>query len=176
VLGVTEADIRANNKMHDEDWFNSTVVLEEGNGGDTRYMATLEVFHQMHCLDMLRKATFRDEFKDDNAWKHGHVRHHLGMFSHPYLSKHSMFLNPKTNLLWSDHCLEILRQVVMCNSDPRLITFHWIKDNPVPYPDFNTWHQCRDVDATLEWGEKNAWPLEHTVKKKGGEIEMPEAP
>lgn len=64
----------------------------------------------------------------------------------------------------------------MCNSDPRLITFHWVKDNPVPYPDFNTWHQCRDVDATVEWAEKNAWPLDHAILKKGEVVEMPEAP
>jgi len=151
ILGVTEEDIRKSNQLHDGDWFNSTVVLEHGKTKEeTKYFATLEVFHQMHCLNMLRKSTFKDETQSKKMGVT--MRNHL------------------------DHCIEIIRQVIMCNSDPRLITFHWVKDNPVAYPDFNTWHQCRDVDATLEWAERNAWYLEHTVKKKGGEVEMPEAP
>lgn len=49
VLGVSEDLIRASGKREDAHApFNSTVRLDEANGGG--YMATLEVFHQIHCL------------------------------------------------------------------------------------------------------------------------------
>lgn len=48
VLTVTEDDIRRSRKASPEEWLNSTVELDVLNGGG--YMATLELFHQMHCL------------------------------------------------------------------------------------------------------------------------------
>ncbi|KAE9367279.1 hypothetical protein N431DRAFT_320380, partial [Stipitochalara longipes BDJ] len=80
------------------------------------YMATLEIFHQIHCL----VSAYPDV-----------MRNHL------------------------DHCIEIIRQVLMCNADLGLITFHWVKDNPTPYPDFNTWHTCRDPEAILALAKEN---------------------
>lgn len=41
----------------------------------------------------------------------------------------------------------------MCNGDMTLMTYNWIKDNPAPYPDFDTQHQCRNFTKLLEWGE-----------------------
>lgn len=26
-----------------------------------------------------------------------------------------------------------------------------VQDNPVPYPDVNTWHQCRDPEVVYAW-------------------------
>ncbi len=51
VLGVSDDDVarsRKDGRTDDAAWFNSTVVLDDTNGGG--YMATLEVFHQLHCL------------------------------------------------------------------------------------------------------------------------------
>lgn len=43
----TDAVARSRKTDHGE-WFNSTVELEPENGGG--YMATIEMFHQLHCL------------------------------------------------------------------------------------------------------------------------------
>ncbi len=48
VLGVSREEVARSWKDSDEDWFNSTVRLAPQNGGG--YMATLEIFHQLHCL------------------------------------------------------------------------------------------------------------------------------
>lgn len=48
VLGVSREDIGRSWKDTSEEWFNSTVRLDKKNGGG--YMATLEIFHQLHCL------------------------------------------------------------------------------------------------------------------------------
>ena len=49
------------------------------------------------------------------------------------------------------HCLEMLRQFVMCHADVGIITHRWVKDFPRPYPDFNTRHQCRNFDSAYQW-------------------------
>ena len=51
------------------------------------------------------------------------------------------------------HCVEMLRQFVMCHADVGVITHNWVKDYPRPYPDFNTWHQCRDFENVLQWAK-----------------------
>lgn len=65
-----------------------------------------------------------------------------------------------------DHCVEILRRVITCYGDTNLITYHWVKDNPVPYPDFNTWHQCRDPEAILAWSKAREAPIDRLMEKK----------
>lgn len=52
--------------------------------GETGYRVGLEVFHQLHCLNLLRMATYPEyytkvEWSDTND-KPERVRAHLGMF------------------------------------------------------------------------------------------------
>lgn len=47
-LGVTEEAIKRSRKFSEGEWANSTARLDEANGGG--YLATLEIFHQLHCL------------------------------------------------------------------------------------------------------------------------------
>lgn len=46
----------------------------------------------------------------------------------------------------------------------------WNVDNPTPYPDFNTQHQCRDFEAVRSWAELNqglaTWPEDYLDKPK----------
>ena len=48
VLGVGQDEVARARKDTDEEWYNSTVQFSDENGGGT--MATLEMFHQLHCL------------------------------------------------------------------------------------------------------------------------------
>ena len=48
MLGVTEEDAVKSRKMDDPVSFNTTAHLEEEGGGGL--VATLEIFHQLHCL------------------------------------------------------------------------------------------------------------------------------
>jgi len=48
LIAVNKDDIKRVNKTSNEDWFNTTVEYGDLNGGG--YMATLELFHQLHCL------------------------------------------------------------------------------------------------------------------------------
>ena len=50
-------------------------------------MASVESLHQLHCLNMLRQASYEDYYKDKAApWKDSPqvLRNHLGTSSLPY--------------------------------------------------------------------------------------------
>lgn len=55
----------------------------------------------------------------------------------------------------TDHCIEMLRQVLMCNADVGLITFDWVAGFDVPFPNFSTPHKCRDFEKVYQWYEEN---------------------
>ncbi|EED77659.1 predicted protein, partial [Postia placenta Mad-698-R] len=46
----------------------------------------------------------------------------------------------------SDHCVNMLRQQLLCVADTGLITYHWVEGRNTPFPDFNTLHKCKDVN------------------------------
>ncbi|KAJ6597467.1 hypothetical protein DFH09DRAFT_972116 [Mycena vulgaris] len=106
----------------------SLVRYREEDGGG--YMASVEVVHQLHCLNMLRKYTYNDYYKD---------------FDKSFTIKEDIF---RTHL---DHCVELIRQNLMCIADTGVITYEWVDGWDLPYPDFNTAHQCRNYDKVLEW-------------------------
>ena len=61
----------------------------------------------------------------------------------------------------ADHCIEMLRQNLMCNADLRVISHRWVQDYDRPYPNFNTPHKCWDFDEILRYAydhERNPKP------------------
>ncbi|KAG1740981.1 hypothetical protein EDB19DRAFT_1707156 [Suillus lakei] len=109
----------------------SMVRYPDEHGGG--YMATIEVIHQLHCVDMLRKASWGDHF-----YHHG--------------TKHQSPEEFRTHL---DHCIEILRQVTMCNGDVNMITHDWVEGSAQPRGDFDVPHQCRNFEKTLNWVDEH---------------------
>lgn len=125
---------------------------EDGRG----YHTTLELTHEIHCLNMLRKATYYEYYEaTDPAIQEGPVYYRLHL----------------------DHCIEMLRQRIMCTGDVGLITSHWVKGHKLPYPDFNTWHRCRNVDKIWAWNDEHAVhiPWSHLVRS-GDAVDLEEAP
>lgn len=55
-----------------------------------------------------------------------------------------------------DHCVDMLRQVVMCSADVTLLTGVWVEGYPRLSADFNTLHKCRDYEAIMRWNEAHA--------------------
>lgn len=76
----------------------------------------------------------------------------------------------------TDHCLETLRESLMCIGNTELVTFHWVKGWPGPVPDFNVWHQCRDPEEILEWANKRAVDIKKPLVKPAGVVELEERP
>lgn len=56
---------------------------------------------------------------------------------------------PKISL--SEHCIDIVRQSIMCRGDTSPITFKWTANSRVPETDFMTKHECVNWDVMDSW-------------------------
>ena len=160
---ITPVELKLVNKPE------TSIKTKNPKTGKEGYRIGLEVFHQLHCLNLVRKSTYRDHYngKGDFAEKDEvKIRAHLGKdslalsFVYPRYSK--THHNADACLLGlpltypTDHCLEMLRMNLMCQVDIGVITFHELPDRPGdPWPDFSTLHVCRDFDAVRKWAIDN---------------------
>jgi hypothetical protein len=74
-----------------------------------------------------------------------------------------------------DHCLDMLRQYLMCKSDLTLISSYWINTTwrIKPFPKFATRHQCRNFDDILNWAKEHQMPEElwhHGLSIRPGDL------
>jgi len=54
----------------------------------------------------------------------------------------------------SGHCLDFLRQQLMCTADVGLVSFVWVKSQNGPVADLSTKHRCRDFEAIRDWASE----------------------
>lgn len=95
------------------------------------FVMGLDVFHQLHCLNGIRKVLPNNlpYYLEHNDTAHGVVleTHHAA------------------------HCVEMLRQLLICNADISPVTWKWDpllnRSAPLIYNE----HQCRDFDKVREW-------------------------
>jgi hypothetical protein len=100
------------------------------------YRVGLEVFHQLHCINLLRQVTYKDHYVE------------LG---------NGNFAGGDEELqMHTDHCLEILRMNVQCNADVGVFTFYLMDGDPLPWPELNSYHQCRNFNAVRDWALDNS--------------------
>ncbi|KAI9640574.1 hypothetical protein NHQ30_010872 [Ciborinia camelliae] len=100
----------------------TSVPLNDAQGG---YLANLDVFHELHCLNIIREHVYREFYPD----------------------QHSLTLQRQH----VDHCIDTLRQTAMCHADISLLTYTWIDDYRWPWPNFDIAHECRSWEKVLEW-------------------------
>ncbi|PVH78108.1 hypothetical protein DL98DRAFT_590632 [Cadophora sp. DSE1049] len=105
-----------------------SVALSDGSGD---YFGTLDVYHQLHCLKYIRQYVHQDYYsvRDTNVPVKDHV----------------------------NHCIEMLRQVVMCKADTTLMTYEWLPDFPGPWPNFGIQHEC------VNWEKIDNWSKERSI-------------
>ncbi|KAK6379299.1 hypothetical protein LTS17_006217 [Exophiala oligosperma] len=147
-----ELDALWNSVTHNITYFaiSEDDLKQNGRGGFTEetvrfptqighgYIAGLEVFHHLHCLNILRKVSYAEYYKgQDILWtdKPQVFRDHV------------------------DHCIDMLRQQIMCTADTGLTTYVWVDGYQLPYPDFSTYHQCRDFERIKGWVVENQSPI-----------------
>jgi hypothetical protein len=128
--------------------------------GETGYRVGLEVFHQLHCLNLLRMATYPNYYPkvswSDMNDKPETVRSHLGTFI-----VYCLFASTEQQLTTNkDHCIEILRMNLMCLSDVNVFTFHDTPGRKGAWPDYESHHVCRNFDQIKQWANDNAMPYE----------------
>ncbi|KAF2161253.1 hypothetical protein M409DRAFT_28292 [Zasmidium cellare ATCC 36951] len=65
-----------------------------------------------------------------------------------------------------DHCVEVLRDSLMCNAGTSIITHQWIQDRPRMFQDLHFPEKtCKDFDALVRWTkEREVEEMTHPVK------------
>ncbi|OCL09203.1 hypothetical protein AOQ84DRAFT_291711, partial [Glonium stellatum] len=130
----------------------NSVKYPPDRGGD--YAGGLEVFHQLHCLNILRKYTYAEY----------------------YFPREKIFqLAPEMVRAHLDHCIEIIRTNLMCTGDVSLLTYNWVYGLQHPTPNFNTQHKCRDFESIISWSTQNRRDF-GPERRMGGEIELDSLP
>jgi hypothetical protein len=107
-------------------------------GDEKHYIVGLEVFHQLHCLNHLRKLLDPD-----------HYQLHNNLSSTELLSaKEHMY-----------HCIDSIRQSLMCSADVSTIYWEWYPEanggKGLTAPNARTAHVCRDFGKIQKWAAKH---------------------
>ncbi|KAM0322262.1 hypothetical protein ACHAQA_009551 [Verticillium albo-atrum] len=144
IIPVTAEEVR---KMGKDE---STMVKledEEWGLGDDAYAATFDIYHQLHCVNMLRENIFKE-----------------------YYGRHPPKIDldgPETVFeIHMSHCLDILMQAIQCSGNLHMNTWHWVADEQVPFPDMSINRQCFDLDQLTEWRLENSVDLDQALKMK----------
>ncbi|KAF5325795.1 hypothetical protein D9611_000059 [Ephemerocybe angulata] len=111
-------------------------------GDEDHYVVSLDVFHQLHCLNMLRKALHPEYYPD--------MRHDP---------------NNLDDLHWG-HCLESLRQSLMCSADISPLVWQWVDRVKEVRLMGNIVHTCRNYDKIKDWAlQRRVLKLDFTEAK-----------
>lgn len=81
--------------------------------GDDAYASALDVYHQLHCVNMMRQIAYGGYYNQTIMDADG-------------ASVREVHLN---------HCVDILIQAIQCSGNVNLITLHWTDTQKLPYPD-----------------------------------------
>ncbi|KAF3405171.1 hypothetical protein DPV78_003207 [Talaromyces pinophilus] len=103
-----------------------------GHGG---FFATFEATHQLHCLYTLFRASYVDYYEAERKF---------------------LLHNPDKYHARLDHCTDMLRQKIMCDSDATVVTYNWVRDEDRPVPDYSVLHKCRKHNELLEWSKRHS--------------------
>ncbi|KAF7538532.1 hypothetical protein G7054_g2870 [Neopestalotiopsis clavispora] len=106
----------------------------EDVAGPDEYMDVLDMFHQIHCLDHLRRVNFPEYYGDLKT------KYENATFS---FEQHNL------------HCQNLLLNVITCHADLEIVTFNKVEGIHGPFADFSANRKCRNFEDILAWKEEN---------------------
>jgi len=138
-IAISREEVMALGKDPDK-----SVRYPDSFGLGEAYAARIDVFHQIHCLDALRREAYFDHYYGDK-----------------YSDFNSTSKLHKTHL---SHCVYYLLQNIMCQATVDVYTHVWTDTVLNPFPDFRINHQCKNFDAILDWQDHNSIGLHEFYK------------
>ncbi|KAK4243212.1 hypothetical protein C7999DRAFT_18409, partial [Corynascus novoguineensis] len=127
---------------------NATTPLSQDR---SLYVVQLDVFHQSHCLNRLRKL----------------------LYPHVYHTDVSSGSDEAVDTLYHlEHCVESLRQSLQCASDISTIFWEWSPANSKMMGNTATAHTCRNFERIRDWAirHKLDGDFDMMVKVEGAPI------
>ncbi|KAE9980783.1 hypothetical protein EG328_012031 [Venturia inaequalis] len=113
----------------------TTSIPIPGQSGN--YIAGLSVYHELHCLKRIQRYIWLDHYFPNQTAEEARLQK-----------------------LHTDHCIEILRQAILCHGDTSLFTVRWSEGSRIPRADFSNEHTCVDWDALNSWAGERSVPQE----------------
>ncbi|KAJ6595561.1 hypothetical protein DFH09DRAFT_1357509 [Mycena vulgaris] len=107
-------------------------------GDDGHYIAELDVFHTLHCLNKVRMALDPDYYSD---WR--------------ISTTNNWIPSQKNATEHVSHCVNWIRQSVMCAGDTSVIVWQWEKSMNASIVKGNVAHTCRKFDRLQDWGKEH---------------------
>ncbi|KAI0107267.1 hypothetical protein GGR51DRAFT_559608 [Nemania sp. FL0031] len=107
---------------------------------DGDYVGALGVFHHLHCLNSMRKLL------------HASYYFHVSKSAYP---KDTMTLEH------ADHCIDTLRQVLMCHANTAVYTAEWVADSHEPV---NKLVRGKAMTACVKWDTVNDWARQRALR------------
>ncbi|EFQ97656.1 hypothetical protein MGYG_00696 [Nannizzia gypsea CBS 118893] len=109
-----------------------------------KHLAKLAVFHQLHCLDYVRRYVHREHYRIDD--------------SHATIS----------GIDHADHCIDMIRQALSCSADPTLITFNQKSPFHEVEADFSATHACTNFEKVHGWAKNKAINMTEEIIRNPG--------
>ncbi|KAF4954829.1 hypothetical protein FSARC_12005 [Fusarium sarcochroum] len=113
----------------------TSLTVKDPKTGHVGYRVGIQVFHQLHCLNLLRQETYKEYYS------------HMGG---------DIDVEPEDLRGHLNHCIEMLRTALMCQSDTGVFAFKYYEGFDGHWPDFSTLHTCRNFNAIREWAFQHA--------------------
>ncbi|KAF7326334.1 hypothetical protein MKEN_00487000 [Mycena kentingensis (nom. inval.)] len=101
---------------------------------DGYYIIGLDVFHQLHCLNMVRMALDPAYYPDWDIHNPANAE------------------NATTHV---SHCVDWIRQSIMCHGDTSVLVWQWNEDKKVTAPKATVPHACRNFETLKQWGKEH---------------------
>ncbi|KAK4505735.1 hypothetical protein PRZ48_003700 [Zasmidium cellare] len=111
-------------------------------------LALTEYGVELSCLNWIRMYIHAEYYREHDDF-------------HIFEQNSDKTLRPKL-----DHCIEVLRDSLMCNAGTSIITHQWIQDRPRMFQDLHLPKKtCKDFDALLRWTKgREVDEMTHPIK------------
>ncbi|KAJ7471286.1 hypothetical protein B0H11DRAFT_2041105 [Mycena galericulata] len=106
-------------------------------GDKGHYIAELDVFHNLHCLNKVRMALDPDYYPD---WR--------------ISTSNNWIPSQKNATEHVAHCVDWIRQSIMCNADTSVIVWQWENFMNASIVKGNVAHTCRKFDKIQDWAKE----------------------
>jgi hypothetical protein len=111
------------------------------------YIVVLDVFHQLHCLVSTARRSLKFTWFQTNVL-------FKNMMRKRFYWNESLPVPDTLSTIHIDHCIDMLRQSVMCSSDVTPIPYAWYPKYQEVLPMTGIMHTCRDFDAVRDWARE----------------------
>lgn len=124
---------------------------------DEGYPVVVVGNHQLHCLHYIWQDHHLDYYTGRAAFKESHPEMYEGHY---------------------EHCIDFIRQRLMCHYDMSVTPYQWVKGHQAPIPGSMTNEKCVDYEAMKVWMKENtpATPDDFVWQVPPGAVELDDVP